>query len=156
MRMPVKNLPGINSMNGKYFIDTNILIYSFDKSTPVKNTIAQKLIAEALEYSIGIISFQVIQEFLNVALRKFQTPLTFSDCDKYLNLVLEPLCDVFPDIELYHHAIGIMERWHYSFYDSLIISSALRGDCTILYSEDLQHNQKIEKLIIINPFLKST
>ena len=143
-------------MKGKYFIDTNIIIYSFDKNAQEKNTVAKSLIAEALEHSKGIISFQVIQEFLNVSLRKFQSPLKFTDCEKYLNLVLEPLCDVFPDIELYHHALGIMERWQYSFYDSLIISAALRGDCTLLYSEDLQHDQKIEKLTIKNPFVKPT
>jgi len=140
-------------MNGKYFIDTNIFVYSFDKTTPDKNSIAKKIISDALEHSKGLISFQVVQEFLNVALRKFQKPLTFPDCDKYLGLVLEPLCDVFPDIELYHHALGIMERWQYSFYDSLIISAAIKADCSILYSEDLKHDQKIENLTIVNPFL---
>jgi predicted nucleic acid-binding protein len=139
-------------MNDKFFIDTNIFVYSFDRSEPVKCDIAKKLIAEALEYSGGITSFQVVQEFLNVALRKFTSPLTFPDCSKYLNFVLEPLCEVFPDIELYHSALDIMERWQYSFYDSLIISAALKGDCKILYSEDLQHEQKIENLIFINPF----
>ncbi|MBN1408790.1 MAG: PIN domain-containing protein [Calditrichaceae bacterium] len=140
-------------MSDKYFIDTNIIVYSFDKSVPNKSDIAKNIIAGALELSKGIISFQVIQEFLNVALRKFKSPVTFPDCAKYLNLVLEPLCDVFPDIELYYRALDVMERWQYTFYDSLIISAALRGNCTILYSEDLQHNQKIENLTIINPFV---
>ncbi|MEJ2544107.1 MAG: PIN domain-containing protein [Calditrichaceae bacterium] len=140
-------------MSDKYFIDTNIFIYSFDKNEPAKCDIAKKIIAEALEHSIGMISFQVIQEFLNVALRKFQIPLSIPDSNKYLNLVLEPLCDIFPDIELYHHALDLMERWQYSFYDSLIISAAMRGNCKILYSEDLQHKQKIENLTINNPFL---
>ena len=114
-----------------------------------------KIINDALEHSNGIISFQVVQEFLNVSLRKFSTPFTFEDCVKYLDIVLEPLCEIFPDMELYRHALKISERWRYSFYDSLIISAAIKGDCRILYSEDLQHKQSIENLIILNPFIES-
>ncbi|MBN2423785.1 MAG: PIN domain-containing protein [Calditrichaceae bacterium] len=141
-------------MNDKYFIDTNILVYSFNKKDEQKQNISQKIINDALEYSNGIISFQVVQEFLNVALRKFSIPLTFEDCVKYLNIVLEPLCEISPDMDLYRHALQISERWRYSFYDSLIISAAIKGDCKILYSEDLQHKQSIGNLVILNPFIE--
>jgi len=140
-------------MKDKFFLDTNIIVYSFDKRDPQKQKIALNLISNALQDANGIVSYQVIQEFVNVALRKFQTPLSMDDCQKYLNIVLEPLCYVFSSFELFHQAIEISERWQFSFYDSLIIGAALQSNCNILYSEDLQHKQKIQTLEIVNPFL---
>ncbi|MCX6567675.1 MAG: PIN domain-containing protein [Candidatus Aminicenantes bacterium] len=142
-------------MNDKYFLDTNTFVYTFDERDPGKRDRARALVAEALTDSRGVISYQVIQEFLDAALRKFAKPLTAADAERYLTVVLEPLCAVFASIELYHQAIDISERWKYSFYDSLIIASALQADCTILYSEDLQHGQKIGNLRILNPFVES-
>ena len=141
-------------MNGKYFIDTNIFVYTFDASNIEKQNKSKKLVANALENSNGIISYQVIQEFLNVSTKKFKSPLSVADAQRYLTTILEPLCEVFSSIELYHQALEISERWHYSFYDSLVVSAAIKADCKTIYSEDLQHNQKIQNLQIINPFIQ--
>jgi len=142
-------------MSAKFFLDTNILIYSFDRENPAKRRRAEALIAQSLGESRGVISYQVVQEFLNAALRKFSSPLTPADAERYLTIVLEPLCTVFASVALFHQAIDIAGRWKYPFYDSLIISSALQAECSILYSEDLQHGQKIGNLRIVNPFLES-
>ncbi len=83
---------------------------------------------------------------MNVALRKFKVPLTSNDCQKYLTVVLEPICEVYSSADLFHKALEITERRHFSFYDSFIISAALKAECSILYSEDLQHQQKIFEL----------
>lgn len=143
-------------MSDKYFIDTNIFIYSFNTENPRKNDIAKRLIADALENGTGIISYQVIQEFLNVATQKFAKPLTFKDSQRYLNVVLEPLCEVFSSSELFHKALEIMDQWRCPFYDSLIVSAALQGDCATLYTENMQHNQTIKDLTIKNPFTDSS
>ncbi len=140
-------------MSDKYFIDTNIFIYSFDTENQKKRDTARNLIADSLENSTGIISYQVIQEFLNAATRRFATPLTFIDAQRYLNIVLEPLCEVFSSLELFHQCLEIMDQWRYQFYDSLIIASASQAGCGVLYSEDLQHDQKIMNLTIKNPFI---
>ncbi len=142
-------------MKDKYFLDTNILVYSFSSDAPIKQNIARQLIQTALGEQIGCISSQVIQEFLNVSTKKFNPPLTSEDCQKYLNTVLAPLCEVFASIDLYRKTIEISERWKYSFYDSMIISAALYADCSILYSEDMQHEQNIQSLTIVNPFFVS-
>ncbi|KAA3662094.1 MAG: PIN domain-containing protein [Calditrichaeota bacterium] len=139
-------------MSDKFFLDTNIIVYSFDDSQPEKQQTAQNLIRNALTNLNCCISFQVIQEFLNVATQKFQTPLTTSDCVNYMTRVLEPLCEIYPNFELYRTALEIKEGWRYSFYDSLIIAAALNANCTILYSEDLQNQQRIKNLQISNPF----
>jgi len=57
-----------------------------------------------------------------------------------------------PD-DLYHRSLEITERWQLSFYDSLIISAAVKSECSIIYTEDLQHGQKIFELEIVNPFM---
>jgi predicted nucleic acid-binding protein len=139
-------------MKDKFFIDTNIFVYSFDLHNSDKRMISENLIKAALKGN-GIISFQVIQEFLNVATKEFQGSMTNAEAQKYLSKVLFTLCQVFPTEELYIQALEIKNRWRFSFYDSLIISAALEAKCNILYSEDLQHNQKVGGLTIINPYL---
>ena len=140
-------------MRDKYFLDTNIIIYSFDRSVEDKRKKAQELINTALSDNLGIISYQVIQEFINVATKKFLTPLSLNDCRLYLNRVLSPLCEIFPSINLYLAGIELMENTGFSFYDSIIIASALQGGCKTLYSEDMQHECGVLGLMIINPFL---
>ena len=139
-------------MSGKYFIDTNIFIYAFDSKNPEKQDRANRIIKAALDQQNGCISYQVVQEFINVTTRKFAVPLSVPECKMFLENVLYPLCDVFSSFDLYLHSLDIMDRWKFGFYDSLIIAAAIQADCTILYSEDLQHNQKIQQLTIINPF----
>jgi len=143
-------------MNDKYFLDTNILIYSFDSGHTPKRKIAQDLVSGALEEGKGIISYQVIQEFLNVATRKFAVPMNVKDTQLYLNIVLEPLCEVFSSMELFHQALEISDQWRFPFYDALIVAAALQADCRVLYSEDMQGGQSIKGLGIRNPFKTQT
>ncbi len=138
-------------MTDKYFLDTNIIVYSFDSDSD-KSIRSQELIKQGLTDQSGVISYQVIQEFVNVSTRKFKTSLTHNDCSLYCQRVLFPLCQVYPSEDFYIDALDVSERWKYSFYDSLIISAASLANCNILYSEDLQHNQKIRNLTIINPY----
>lgn len=91
---------------------------------------------------------------MNVATRKFAQPLSHADCRDYLAHVLAPLCEVFASIELVQLAFDTAQRWHYAFYDALIVSAAVQAGCRILYSEDLQHGQRIGRLTITNPFVQ--
>ncbi len=140
-------------MRDKYFLDSNIIVYSFDIKSLDKQLIAKNLISNAIKGQ-GCISYQVIQEFLNVASSKFKKPLSLQDCEVYLKNVLTPLCEVYPSIEFFSQALQIKKRWQYSWYDSLIITAALDANCSILYSEDMQHKQVINQLTIINPFFE--
>ena len=139
-------------MSDKFFLDTNIIICSFDERNPTKQRIAQDLIEAGLKENRTAVSYQVIQEFINVATRKFAVPLSHRDCKLFLDNVLIYLWEVYTSRQLVDSALDISERWQYSFCDALIIAAALEASCTILYSEDLQHRQKIYGLEIINPF----
>jgi len=143
-------------MKDSAFLDTNVLVYTFDQTAPEKRSRATQLVEQALVSGRGVISYQVVQEFLNVATRKFRAPLSPADCRVYLDRVLAPLCSVWPCIPLYHRAMELADRWRYSFYDALIIAAALEAGCPTLYSEDLQHGQTIGGLTIVNPFSTTT
>jgi predicted nucleic acid-binding protein len=139
-------------MSAEFFLDTNILIYDLEGKDPLKQPIATGLIQEAMREGTGLISFQVVQECLNVAIQKARQPLTRVEAERYLEIVLSPLCLIYPSEPLYRKALSLKERWRYSFYDSLIIAAALTAGCDTLYTEDMQHGQVIEDLKIINPF----
>lgn len=132
------------------FLDTNIFIYLFDEKETIKRDIATALVQEALESGDFSISFQVVQETLNTMVGKLKTPT--HEAQRFMGRVLRPLWTVLPSDALYTRALDIQIRYCYSFYDSLIIAAALEEGCTKLFSEDLQHGQRIERLIIENPF----
>ncbi len=139
-------------MSAEYFIDTNLFVYQMEGLDERKATIADHIIREGIETNNACISFQVVQECLNTALRKAEIPLTTDETKHYLENVLAPLFRVSASISLYNRALNIQARYRYSFYDSLIVAAALDAGCTRLYSEDLQDGQRIEALTIENPF----
>lgn len=137
---------------GRFFIDTNILVYTIDNREPKKQAKAIEIVAEALEERHGIISYQVVQEFLNVATRKSLPPMKVSDAQVYLSRVLMPLCEVYPDTALFSLALTVSNQTGFSFCDSLIAAAAITGGCALLYSEDLQDGRRISHVEIRNPF----
>ncbi len=138
----------------KFFLDTNIIAYTFDETAEKKQAIAQQLLERAFKKE-GVISYQVIQEFMNLALRKFKPPMTNIQAKRYLEEVLLPICDYYPVDAFYKRGLDIQNRWKFSWYDSLIVTAALESGCDVLYTEDLQHAQNIETLTVWNPFLDS-
>jgi predicted nucleic acid-binding protein len=139
-------------MSVEYFLDTNVVLYSFDETAPAKQEKAQLLVEAALRSGCGVISWQVVQEFLNVALHKWERPLTAVDAVGFLGTTLEPLCSVFPTAALWRSALSLRTESQYRFYDSLIVASALQSGAKILYSEDLQAGRRFGKLELRNPF----
>jgi predicted nucleic acid-binding protein len=139
-------------MPARYFLDTNVFVYSFDRRDRRKQRLAEKLVEQALDDHLGVISTQVAQEFLNLATGKFARRMSHTESRAYLDGVLAPLCEVFPTIALYQEALDLHTTSRYAFYDALIIAAALEAECGVLYSEDLQHGQTIRQLRIVNPF----
>jgi predicted nucleic acid-binding protein len=134
------------------FLDSNVFVYLFDETDERKRDAAEEIVNSALQNQNAGISFQVVQETLNVVTRKVATPMTADDAKTFLEEVLRPLWRVSPSPALYNRALEIQARYRYGFYDSLIVAAALDAGCTRLYSEDLQDGQKIEALTIENPF----
>jgi predicted nucleic acid-binding protein len=139
-------------MPAEFFLDTNVFVYTFDASAPAKRARARKLVQGALETGDGVISWQVAQEFLNVALHRFERPLTPREAADYLDEVLSPLCHVFPSSELLRDALAIHTETGFRFYDSLIVAGAAASGARTLYTEGLQPSREIRGLRIANPF----
>jgi predicted nucleic acid-binding protein len=137
----------------RVFFDTNIVVYCFDTLEPRKQARAKDLLAHALNSQLGVVSHQVIQEFCNVATKAKRLQLPQERILAYLNLVLQPMNQVGSSPALIESALKLRAEHNFSFYDSLIIASATQANCQVLYSEDMQHMQRVGSLQIVNPFL---
>ena len=118
-----------------------------------KSRSALRLIRHAIETRNGVVSYQVVQEFFNVALRRFVKPMTISEAEQYLATTFRPLLAVHSSLALYGEALQIAHRFKLSWFDALIVASAITSHCEVFYSEDLQDGQRFGSLQVSNPFL---
>ena len=137
---------------GLFFLDTNILVYAQAANEPRKQPIAAALISDALRTRRGLISTQVVQEFLNVATRHATPVFSLDEATEYLNTVLWPLCNHVPSRPLYELALQIRAETGYTLYDALIVAAAVESGCRVLYSEDLQQDRVVRGVCVVNPF----
>jgi predicted nucleic acid-binding protein len=138
--------------DGLFFLDTNILAYTFDVSAPKKRQCAMAWVRYALDTGRGIIGTQVVQEFVQLAQRKFTVPLTPPHLRMYLKSVLFPLCQHSPSTATYEHALDIQKKTGFAWYDTLIVTAAIETSCKWLISEDMSDGREIGPLTIRNPF----
>ena len=138
-------------MSADYFIDTNIFVYMFDETDPAKRLRAENLVRRSLEDGTGCISYQVVQETINVVTRKLGA--TPENARRLLDDILVPLWQVNPTPSLYRRGLWVRNAYGFGFYDSLIVAAALEAGCRRLYTEDLQHGQEIEHLTVWSPFV---
>ena len=149
-------MSGTNVMgpDAMVFLDTNIFVYAFVASQPRKRARAVQLIEAALASGLGCISYQVVQEFANVARKKFAVRMTSDDCKAFIDAAMQPMNRTASSTGLIHSALDLQDELKYSFYDCLMLAAALQGVCSTLYTEDLQHHQLVRgTLRINNPFL---
>ena len=134
------------------FVDTNFLVYLFDRDSPHKRTIARNIFKnEGLSGNL-ILSTQVLQEFYVSVTRKLATPLNPETAYRAtLQLSVLPLVTIESSLVL--SAIRRSRQFSLSFWDALIIQSALQAGAERLWSEDMQDGQVIEGLRIENPFV---
>jgi predicted nucleic acid-binding protein len=140
-------------MSDRFFLDTNIFVYSFDRGSGKKAERATELIRQAIGTGQGIVSYQVVQEFFNVALRRFAEPMTGAEAEQYLATTFRPLLAAHSSHGLYSQALRLAASHSISWYDALIVASAVEGKCGVMYSEDFQDGQRFGELRIENPFV---
>ena len=137
-------------MSVENFLDTNILVYFLDETDIRKHRIASELVHRSVEDETGCISYQVVQETINVMIRKLDA--TPERIQAFLDDILQPLWRVSASPDLYKLGVTLQARYGFSFYDSLVVAAALEADCTRVYTEDMQHGQRIDCLTVENPF----
>ena len=128
---------------GKPFFDTNVLLYLITVDARAEK-------AETLLKAGGVISVQVLNEFASVASRKYK--LTWPEVREAL-ATIRAGCEVIPlTVEIHEGALAIIEKYGFSFYDSLILAAAAQAKCRPVYSEDMQDGQVVQSVTIRNPF----
>jgi len=137
-----------------FFLDTNVFVYALLASEPLKKQRALQLIEQALASHLGCTSYQVIQEFANVATRKFAQRFSTDQCKQFIDAAMQPLNRVNSSPELLSRALDLQQETHYGFCDCLVLAAALQAGAEVFYSEELLHNQLLRGMLrIINPFL---
>lgn len=138
-------------MNDKAFFDTNVLVYAFDKNEPVKSAISKKLIHDYGSDGNLVLSTQVLQELYVTLTKVGRALLTQEDAEEIVNDFAE-----FPLVQVDKNIISRAMKRHqskvFSFWDALIVETALQSGCSQLLSEDMQDGLAIDSLRIHNPF----
>lgn len=136
-------------MSARSFFDTNVLVYTDDRSAPAKQRTALDLLAEHRRASTGVVSLQVLQEYFVTVTRKLgvdaETARRKVEIFSEFDVARPEVSDVLAAIDLH--------RLHrLSFWDSLVLRAAKQAGCKVLYSEDLQHQRAVEGIRVVNPF----
>jgi predicted nucleic acid-binding protein len=133
-------------MPARGFFDTNVLIYAIAGNDP-RSTRAEALLATG-----GVVSVQILNEFVSVVRRKLR--MSWTEVNEALEAI-RVLCPspVPVSVTMHERALRVAEAYRYEIYDALVIAAALEAGCGTLYSEDLQDGQVIEgRLTVRNPF----
>lgn len=133
------------------FVDTNVLVYAFDKGASPKKRMAQHLMNELMDEDRLRVSTQVLQELFVTLTRKVSKPCSVSEALEVLeDLTAWPLIVV--DYAAIRTAIGLSEQAKLSFWDALVVVAAARSGAVVLYTEDLNDGQEILGVRVTNPF----
>ena len=150
-RTVVSNRPSLSDGATSQFVDTNVLVYAHDSSAGSKHKQAQNVLRNLWESEQGCLSIQVLQEFYVTVTRKVARPLSPEQASQVIvNLGAWQVHS--PSVTDIQEAIAIQTRYNLSFWDAMIIQSAVRLGCDTLWSEDLNTGQRYAGVEVINPF----
>ena len=120
---------------------------------PVKCDRVVRVIESSLASSQGCVSSQIVQKFANVACKKFAVKASPAECKAFNAAAMPPTMRMASSTDLLFRAIDLQDELRYGFDDSLVIAATLQAGAGRLYSEDLQHWQRVKgKLRIVHPF----
>ena len=133
------------------FVDTNVLLYAYDHTEPEKQAKAAALLADLWKRRVGCLSVQVLQEFFVNATRNLSRPLEVANARQVVHDYSLWIVHV-PNTSAVMSAIELHERYRVSFWDVMILQSALELGGSTVWSEDLNPGQAFESLTVQSPF----
>ncbi|HOU12565.1 MAG TPA: PIN domain-containing protein [Anaerolineae bacterium] len=142
----------VNDSTTGQFVDTNVLVYAHDVSAGMKHTRARRLLQTLWKSKQGCMNIQVLQEFYANITRKVTAPLSAAETVRIIQELAAWKIHT-PEVNDILEAIRVQQRYHLSFWDAMIVWSAARLGCAILWSEDLNHGQIYEGVQVQNPFV---
>ena len=138
-------------MADRDFLDSNILVYAYDRDQPQKQALAQTLLISGIENETSVESAQVLSEFFTVATRRIPAPFSIDQAEEIINLVgTLPVVEL--DFSLVCRAISTHRQYGISYWDSLIVAAAERARCSRIISEDMNTGQSYHGIVAVNPF----
>lgn len=141
-------------MNGKVFVDTNVLVYARDITDPNKQQSAQAWLAELWPRRQGRLSFQVLQEYYVTVTRKLDPGMNSKEARSDVRALLA-WNPVHTDQSLLETAWRMGDRYKVSWWDSLIVAAAQCVGARYLLTEDLKSGMDFEGVTVVNPFICS-
>ena len=135
----------------RQFVDTNVLVYAHDRSVGRKRTEAQQLLRNLWQSGEGCLSIQVLQEYYVTVTRKVPTPLLPEQAKDIISHLARWRMHS-PAVSDILEAINIQTRYDISFWDAMIVQSAVRLKCEKIWSEDLNAGQRYAGVTVANPF----
>ncbi len=139
------------SAEGREFVDTNVFVYAFDRSSGAKGEAARALVRGLWESGRGCLSLQVLQELYVTLTRKVAKPLAAEAAARIVEDLAAWPCHEPSRTDL-ADAIALSRKARISLWDALVLQSARQSGCSVLWSEDLNAGQKLAGVVVRNPF----
>ena len=137
-------------MNGRCFVDTNIIIYAHLTNERKKHEIASALLKDKMVDSSIWISTQILSEFYSAMSKNM---IAHNKIMEFMTPLIRNMNIIAVSLETVENALFIKDKYQFSYWDSLMLSAAIESNSDKVYSEDLQHGQIVEsRLTIVNPF----
>ena len=134
-------------MIDRIFVDSNIWVYLFIKDDETKSRKAKEYITKSAQADCLVISYQVVNEVCRVLKKnEYTEPEIRSVADDMMELC--EICGYSAEIIIF--ASELRERYLFSYWDSLIVASALTSRCDVLASEDMHEGLKIDNMVFVN------
>lgn len=134
------------------FVDTNVLVYAEDRAHPAKHAVARTWLRELWLRRSGRLSTQVLNEFYVIATRKLKPPMPPGDARAEVRR-LQRWQPWVVDHATVEAAWAVESRFGVSYWDALMVAAAQQQGCSFLLTEDLQHDQLMDGVRILNPFV---
>ena len=137
------------------FVDTNVLLYAFDEADKTKQQRAREWLSACWQRRCGRLSTQVLNEFYANARKRFSSAISAGDARSEVRRYQQwkPWQIDQPTVET---AWAVESRYGISYWDALMVAAAQHMGCRWLLTEDLQHGQRLDKVLVINPFMAGT
>lgn len=138
----------------KVFVDTNVLVYAYDRAAGSKHVRARELVADLWKAGRGTLSTQILQEFYVNVRRKARPPISPEGARALVAdyLAWNPIVN---DGAAVLEAVDAGHRHRLSFWDALVVVAAVKSGASVIYTEDLNHGQMFGSVQVLNPFLET-
>ncbi len=141
----------MSDSEGRQFVDTNVFVYAYDRQNEAKQRLARELLKQLWENRRGCVSIQVLQELYVTMTKKVAVPLQPGVVAGIISDLSTWNCHK-PDVNDILDAISVQQRYKTSFWDAMILNSARKMGCRVLWSENFNTGQVYEEVLVLNPF----